>query len=109
LTLVASLGAYFYSDPNALILPLGIAASALTALLGGIVSARMQGHAALMSGLCNGVILTAAMILASLFFKSAAAGYSALVSAALHAGFLCLSVAGAYLGQKRTTPKKRRR
>ena len=110
LLVMASLCAYFFNDPNQLILPLGLTASAMTAFIGGIVSIRMQGHSALLCGLCNGAAVCAVMILASLFFKSLSSGYSALVSAALHAGFLCLSVAGAYLGQKRgKKPQKRRR
>lgn len=103
----ASLIAYFMPDPNALIAPLGLAAAGLTAFLGGVIAVRIHGGGALLSGLFNGVLLMAVMMLLSLCFVRNSSGYSAGVSCLLHAGFLMLSVAGAYLGNRRKTRKKR--
>ena len=97
-TLICSLGAYFYPDPNRLTLPLGLAASGLTAFLGGMITSRIHRHSALLCGLLSGSLFNALMMLLSLCFASEAQGYTALISALLHAGFLLLSVAGAYLG-----------
>ena len=107
LLLAASLCAYFFPDPDQLILPLGLAASLLTALIGGFCAVRIHGHSALVCGLCNGSLFTLLMILVSLFFKAYSAGYSATVSCLLHAAFLLLSVAGAFLGLRKA-PKKRK-
>ena len=106
LILIFSLGVYFYPDPDTLIPPLALLASALTALLGGIFSIRIHGQGILLSGLCNGCATTAALMLLSLFFTKHASGYSAGIALLLHAAFLLLSVLGAYLGMRRAAPKK---
>lgn len=106
LTLIASLIAYFSPDPNALIRPLGICAAALTALFGGFAAVRIHGHEALLCGILNGSVFMGLMILVSLFFKAEASGYAAWLSCLLHAGFVLLSIAGAYLGLKRKTRKR---
>jgi putative membrane protein (TIGR04086 family) len=103
----ASLIAYFMPDPNALIMPLGLAAAGLTAFLGGVIAVRIHGGGALLSGLLNGYLLMIVMLLLSLCFVRNSSGYTAGVSCLLHAGFLLLSVAGAYLGNRRKTRKKR--
>ena len=108
LTLTASLVAYFYVDPDLLIRPLALLASALTALLGGFTAAKINRESALLCGFLNGGAFTCLAILLSLFFKAYASGYAAWISAILHAAFLLLSVLGACLGQKKA-PKKRRR
>ena len=108
LCVAAALGAYFSPDPTRMILPLGLAASALTALLGGVISIRTHGHGALIAGLTNGALLMALMILGSLFCKPLATGYAAWLSLLLHALFLLLSVIGASVGRRRT-PKPRKR
>lgn len=104
LTVITSLIAYFSADPNLLIRPLGLTAAAMTALIGGFVTIRLHGHSALLCGLFNGGMLTCAMILASLFLKAYASGYSTLVSTLLHTALILFSVAGAFLGMSR--PKK---
>ena len=111
LSLIASLIAYFSADPDSLTLPLGLVASALTALIGGFSAVRIHGHAALLCGLLNGAAMTALMMLVSLFFTSLSAGHSALISALLHTAFILLSVAGAYIGisQKSQKPKRIKR
>ena len=111
LSLIAALIAYFSADPDSLTLPLGLAASALTALIGGFSAVRIHGHAALLCGLLNGAAMTALMMLVSLFFTSLSVGHSALISALLHTAFILLSVAGAYIGisQKSKKPKRIKR
>ncbi len=105
----ASLIAYFTADPIVWIPPLSLCASALTALLGGFAAAKINGSAALLCGLINGTVMTAVIMLASLFFKSMASGYSAPVSFLLHAAFILLSALGGWLGQKRARHPHRRK
>lgn len=108
LCVAAALVAYFSPDPTRMILPLGLSASALTALLGGVISIRTHGHSALLAGLTNGALLTAVMILISLFCKPLASGYATWLALLLHTLFLLLSVVGASVGRRRT-PKRRKR
>ena len=109
LTLVCSLAAYFYADPDQLILPLALAACGLSAMIGGFAAVRLHGHGALLCGSLNGLAATALMILVSLFLKPYAFGYSAAVSCILHVAFLALSIAGAYLGLRRPQKRKKRK
>ena len=71
------------------------------------------GSALLCAGLINGILLTALSLLFSFFFaKSAdcyATGYSAAISALLHAGVVGLSIGGAFWGAREKTPTKRRK
>lgn len=107
LCVVAALVSYFSPDPTRMILPLGLSASALTALLGGMIAIRAHGHGALQAGLTNGALLTALMILISLFCKPLASGYTTWLSLLLHALFLFLSVVGASVGRRRTPKRKK--
>ena len=106
--LIAAMVAYFASDPNPLIAPLGLLSAALTATLGGYVTTRIHGHSALLGGLINGCLFTALMLFLSPIAKTHASGYSAFLSAVLHVAFLLLSITGAYLGLQ-TKPKKRKK
>ena len=106
---IFSLVAYFYTDPNALILPLALAGAGLTALIGGLVTVRMHGHSALFCGLLNGCMLMVVMMVLSLFFTKEGIGYSTGTSCLLHAGVPILSVLGAYLGLRRSPTKKHRK
>ena len=98
LMLGGSLIAYFTPDPNALVRSLSLACAALSALIGGFAAVRIHRHAALLCGIFNGSLATALMMLLSLFFTSYASGYSAGVSAMLHAAFILFSVAGSFWG-----------
>ena len=109
LILLFSLAAYFYTDPDQLIGPLALVASALTALIGGFAAVRIHGHAALFCGLCNGCAAMAVMSLTSLFLKPYASGYSAGIALLFHAIFLLLSVAGAYVGLQRMGQNRKKR
>ena len=108
LLLVASLAAYFSPNPTALIQPLGLTVSALTAVIGGVSMIRFHKTGSLVCGFAIGTLLMGAVILASLFCRTYASGYSVGISLLLHAAFLALSVAGAYMGRRRA-PKRRKR
>ncbi len=109
LLLVLSLGLYFSPNPNPLIAPMGIAAAGISALIGGMAAVKLHGHSALLCGLLNGSAVSAIMLLASLFFRSHASGYSPLIAALLHIAFFACSVAGAYLGGRTGKKKKAKR
>ncbi len=108
LLVLFSLSAYFSPNPNILISPLGLLAAAIASLIGGVALARLHGHSSLLCGLCNGIVMSATMLLLSLFFPHLASGYSAWISAILHTAFLFCSVIGAFLGRKRGKKKKHR-
>ena len=108
LLFAASLGCYFLPDPYPWIRPMSVAASMLTAAVGGFSCVKLHKHSALLCGLLNGSLLMLLMLLLSLFLKPYAAGYSAGISALLHLATLLFSVAGAFLGLH-GKPKKRKR
>ncbi len=111
--LIASLILFFVPDPLSMVLPAGLLAAALTAFIGGYFATRIYHLTALSAGLINGILLTALSLLFSLFFaKNAdcyATGYSATISALLHAGVVGLSIGGAFLGAREKTPAKHRK
>jgi len=110
LLIVLSLAAYLAPDPDALTLPLGLVASALTSLLGGLISVRVhQRHAPLPAATVNAALLSLLMLILSLFFADLASGYSALISAMLHAAVFALSALGALVGMRQPQPKRKRR
>ncbi len=103
----------FTPDPLALVLPAGLIAAALTAFIGGFFATRLYHLPALGAGLINGILLSALSLLFSLLFvKNAdcyATGYSAAMSALLHAGAVGLSIGGALVGAREQTPSKKKR
>ncbi len=109
LCVVASLIAYFTTDPDRWIRPLGLCASYLTALLGGAAATRIHKRSALLCGLLLGCACTVLMLLPALLLKPLSSGYSPMVSCLLHTGFFLCSVAGAYLGLPRVEKSKKRR
>ena len=111
LIVTASLIACFDADPQRLTAPLGLAASALTALAGGWITVRIHKRSALLCGLCNAALLSALMLLLSLLMIDRASGYPGWLSCLLHLGFALLSVLGAFLGlpsKKASRATKRR-
>ena len=107
--LLLSLGAYFYPDPDRMILPLGLLAAALTSFFGGMVAKKRTGGAPALCGLINGMLLMGMMILLSFFCLPHSHGYSALVSTLLHAAVLILSVLGALAGTQKPKAATRSR
>lgn len=109
LLLACSLAAYFTADPNSLIRPLALLASALTAILGGFFAAKRHPQAPILSGVCNGLLLLTLMLLASLFFSPSASGDSLLVCLLLHTAFLLCSLLGALIASRAKPTKKKKR
>ena len=113
LLLLSSLILVFTPDPISLALPAGLLTAVLTAFIGGYFATRIYHLPTLGAGLINGILLMAISLLCSLLFaKSAehyATGYSAAISALLHAGTVCASIGGAFLGAREKMPVKRRK
>ena len=111
--LLSSLVLLFVPDPLSLVLPAGLLTATLSALVGGYFATRIYHLPALMSGLINGILLTLLSLLFSILFsknpESYATGYSAAVSAILHAGVVGFSIGGAFLGARERMPNKKRR
>ena len=111
LLLLFSLVLTLTPDPLAFVLPLGLLASALTALLGGFFATRIYHLAPLGAGLINGILLLSLSLLFSLLFSKSAAtyatGYSAVVSALLHVALIGISLGGAFLGAREHTQNKK--
>ena len=100
LILVASLGAYFHPDPAAIIPPLGLIASAVTAFAGGCLAGRQRKNTPMLFGLTNGILLAALMLLLSFAFLSRSSHHTAIASALLHGAVPVLSVCGAFAAWK---------
>lgn len=98
LILIASLAVSFHPDPDSLIRPLAYLSLALTTLMGGYLSGRIHGKAPLTAGGVNGLLLLLLMLPVSFGFRSMSAGYSPLLSLALHGAVLPLSALGAIAG-----------
>ena len=111
--LLASFALTFAPDPLSLALPLGLLCAALTAFMGGFFATRVYHLPPLGAGLISGISITALSLLFSLLFaKNAdyyATGYSAAVSALLHAGVVGLSIGGAFFGARAKMPNRKKR
>ena len=113
LLLLTSLILFFVPDPLSAVLPAGLLTAALTAFVGGYFATRIYHLPALSAGLINGILLTVLSLLFSLLFAKNpdcyATGYSAAISAILHAGIVGVSIGGAFLGARERMPNKKRR
>lgn len=113
LLLLLSLILTFVPDPLSFSLAAGLFCAALTAFVGGYFATRVYHLPTLGAGLVVGILLTALSLFFSLFFaknaETYATGYSAAVSALLHAGVVGLSIGGAFLGARERTPSKKKR
>ena len=111
--LLASLILTFTPDPLSATLPTGLLCAAITAFAGGFFATRIYRLVPLGAGLINGILITALSLLFSLLFaKNAncyATGYSAAVSALLHASVIGLSIGGAFWGARERIPNKKKR
>lgn len=107
---VLSLAAYLTPDPDSLTAPLGLCAAAMTSFLGGVISTRVhRRRAPLPAAMINAALLSLLMLVLSLCFVPLSSGYSALVSALLHAAVFLLSAFGAMVSMREKQPKRRRR
>lgn len=111
--LLASFALTFAPDPLSLTLPVGLLCAALVAFMGGFFATRVYHLPPLGAGLIIGILITALSLLSSfLFAKNAdcyATGYSAAVSALLHAGVVGICIGGAFFGARERMPSKKRR
>ena len=105
-SLLAALALYFLKDPAPYILPAAFAVAALSAFFGGLSLCKRQGNSALLCGLINGCFALLLLLLASLFFRKYARGYTPLVSTLLHLGFLFFSILGAFCGLPKLKQKR---
>ncbi len=109
LMLVFSLISYKLDNPGAYVKPFAYAALAISALMTGFISSRMQGRSHLISGLVGGFITVIFMFLLSLFFRGGE-GVSALASLGIYALYILISGIGGILGGvKRVKTRRRRR
>ena len=109
LILVASLIANLTADPGRWIRPLAIFAAALTYLFSGMVAARMRQDAPLASGAIIGLLLSACLLILSLFFRKSVPVLPTYAIVLLHAGTILLSLLGAYLVVwKQRKPKRKK-
>ena len=111
--LLSSFALTFAPDPLSLTLPVGLLCAALVAFMGGFFATRVYHLPPLGAGLIIGILITALSLLSSfLFAKNAdcyATGYSAAVSALLHAGVVGICIGGAFFGARERMPSKKRR
>lgn len=108
LLLLGSLLCLRSSDPSKLLLPLGLGALYLSSLLGGIVTVRRHKSAVLLCGALCGVLLLGFFWVLSLFFQ-AQDRFSLPLSLLLRALVAVFSILGAFLGQKRSSKRLRRK
>ncbi|MBQ3125996.1 MAG: TIGR04086 family membrane protein [Clostridia bacterium] len=89
-------------DPGRLVLPLGYAVSALTALIAGFLTSRRCRRAVLLCGIFSAACLVLFMVVLSLFPVSDPSPSSPMLSLSLRAALILPALAGAYLGRRRS-------
>ena len=103
----------FTPDPLSLALPAGLLCASLTAFMSGFFATRLYHLPTLGAGLISGIFITAlSLLLSFLFAKNAdcyATGYSAAVSALLHAGVVGVCIGGAFVGARECMPNRKKR
>lgn len=102
--------AFAQEDPNALVMPLGYAAAALTVCFAGFLAARFTGRRVLLSGLLTAACLLFLYTLLSFLPQLAARVPMPIgISLGLHAVVVPVALLGAYLGRPRLRTGARRR
>lgn len=114
LLLIGSAVAYSMSDPNAAATPIAIAITYIAFFAGGFITSKLNKDNLIVCSVLNWAVLSAIMLLFSLFFGSGIRyGYSLPLTLGLHALSFPADLAGAALGLKQRTaprhPAKRRR
>lgn len=95
------------SDPTQMTLPWGLGTLYLSALLGGLITARQHGSSALLCGTVCGLLLLVFFWIVSIFF-SESDNFSLALSLVLRLLTAIFSMFGAFLGVKRTRKRPRR-
>ena len=111
LLLAASVCAYFYPDPDRLIMPLGLGVTALISFFGGYITLVLHRHSALLCGLLYALLLTLLMLPLMPLLSSRGTAYPLWAACILRTSVFALSVAGAFCAMRRLerAPKKKRR
>ncbi len=106
---VLSLIAYFTPDPGALARPLGLLCASLSATSGGYFAMRRAKRAPLLCGLGVGILMVTVMLALSFGFAEDGVGYTAAISAMLHAGIFVCTIGGALLGARKPRQKRHKK
>lgn len=102
--------AYTRKDPDTLLGVLSFAALYISALVGGIVSAKRMEQSALAVGVICGAIFSLALFLISLCFgDSYSSRYRWGVGTAIRASVILISIFGGFIGVHKRSIRKRKR
>ena len=107
--LLGSALCFLSDDPGGLALPIGLAALFVSAMIGGLLSARMHPDASVPCGALCGLLFCAFLWILSLWIKSDSPTVSLPISLLLRGGTIGASVIGAFLGRRRQRRPSRRR
>lgn len=108
LALIGAIVCICSADPHALILPVGLIALYLSALIGGWITIRHHKSSPLPCGALCGAMMLLLLVLASLFFdKGEDGGFSLGISLLLRALVPFFSILGARMGLKRRSVPRR--
>lgn len=108
LLFIAALAAYKTADPDPLAMPLSLAALYCGMLAGGISASRILGRAAYDAAAVSGAIVSAVMLVVSVFVKEHNI-YPLWLKLVMHAGVFAAMLLGALIGRRRSTPSHRTR
>lgn len=111
LWIVATVVAYSCNDPDSVISAFAFCAIYAAAVVGGFVSAKINGGGGLVCGAVSGVMITFLLLLVAVFMRNVySSGYGALTSLLLRAFVVLASILGGLFGTyKRTKRRSRRR
>lgn len=99
LLFIAALAAYKTADPDPLTLPLSLAALYCGMLAGGIAASRILGRAAYDAAAVSGAIVSAVMLVVSVFVKEHNI-YPLWIKLVMHAGVFAAMLLGALIGRR---------
>ena len=107
LLFIAAFAAYKTADPDPLALPLSLAALYCGTLAGGITASRILGRAAYDAAAVSGAIVSAVMLVVSVFVKEHNI-YPLWLKLVMHAGVFAAMLLGALIGRHRRSPASHR-
>jgi putative membrane protein (TIGR04086 family) len=105
----ASALALMLDDPTAAVTPLALAALMLSSFAGGFTATKIVRESPLLCGFMTGAMCAALMLIASLCLAGVRSSHYSLFQGILMHGFaLLFCILGAYTGNYKRKPKKRR-
>lgn len=107
LLIVLCIIAYSNPDPDMLASSFAYVALFLSALIGGITAAKINGRAGLLSGATTGLLLLIVLFIASLFAGSSESDASFGLALAFYVGVILTCALGGFIGSYK--PRRRRR